>query len=61
MRDFIIVETAPVFMAFIANKKNDPTKLVVAIRGTDDPAEIWDDLNALGMQAFLSTVCKLEM
>ena len=53
MRDFIIVETAPVFYGFIANKKNDPTKLVVAIRGTDNPAEIWDDLNALGMRAFL--------
>jgi hypothetical protein len=52
MRDFIIMETDPVFYGFIANKKNDPTKLVVAIRGTDNPAEIWDDLNALGMQAF---------
>ena len=53
MRDFIILETAPVFYGFIANKKDDPTKLVVAIRGTDNPAEIWDDLNALGMQAFV--------
>ena len=53
MRDFIILETAPVFYGFIANEKDDPTKLVVAIRGTDNPAKIWDDLNALGMQAFL--------
>lgn len=53
MRNFIILETAPVFYGFIANRKNDQTKLVAAIRGTDNPAEIWDDLNALGMQAFV--------
>ena len=53
MRDFILVETDPVFYGFIANNKKDPTKLIVAIRGTDNPAEIWDDLNALGMQAFV--------
>lgn len=57
MKDFILLETDPVFYGFIANNKKDPTKLILAIRGTDNPTEIWDDLNALGMQPFLVDGC----
>jgi hypothetical protein len=53
MCDFILWNTAPVFYGFIANRKTDPTKLIMAIRGTDNPVEIWDDLNAIGMTSFL--------
>ena len=41
------------FYGFVATSKADPSKLIMAIRGTDNPAEIWDDLNAIGMMQFL--------
>ena len=53
MRDFILWDTDPIFYGFIASNKEDPTKLVVAIRGTNNPVEMWDDFNALGMQEFV--------
>ncbi len=53
MRDFILWNTGPVFYGFIANSKANPAELIMAIRGTDNPTEIWDDLNALGMTHFL--------
>jgi hypothetical protein len=53
MRDFILENTNPIFYGFIASSQRDPSRLIVAIRGTDNPTEIWDDLNALGMRPFL--------
>jgi hypothetical protein len=52
MRDFVLWETGPVFYGFVAYNKADPSKLILAIRGTDNSIELWDDSNALGMTAF---------
>jgi hypothetical protein len=51
--DFILWNTDLVFYGFIANSNANPAELIMAIRGTDDPTEIWDDLNALGMTQFI--------
>jgi kumamolisin len=46
MQDFIIESTGPVFYGFIAQSTSNINELVVAIRGTSNGVEWWDDANA---------------
>lgn len=54
MRDFLFSSTGLVFYGFIAHSTTDPTQAVLAIRGTDNGLEWWDDINSIGMTPFLS-------
>ena len=46
MRDFTIGSTGPIFYGFIARSVRDPNQFVLAIRGTSNGIEWWDDVNA---------------
>jgi hypothetical protein len=46
MRDFILGSTDPVFYGFIAQSMTAATQFVLAIRGTSNGVEWWDDFNA---------------
>lgn len=52
MQDFILDTPAPVFYGFIAHSNQTPAQAVLAIRGTSNGVEWWDDANSLGMTAF---------
>jgi GH25 family lysozyme M1 (1,4-beta-N-acetylmuramidase) len=52
MQDFVLGNTAPLFYGFIAQSQTAPGQLVLAIRGTSDAIEWWDDFNALELTAF---------
>jgi triacylglycerol lipase len=47
MRDFILTSTKPVFYGFVAHSITNPNQLVLAIRGTSNGIEWWDDANAI--------------
>ena len=47
MRDFILGSTDPVFYGFIAQSTTDANRFVLAIRGTSNGVEWWDDVNAV--------------
>jgi kumamolisin len=47
MQDFIISSTGPSFYGFIAQSSSSPDSFVLAIRGTSDGIEWWDDANAI--------------
>jgi hypothetical protein len=46
MRDFTLGSTDPVFYGFIAQSMTDANRFVLAIRGTSNGVEWWDDFNA---------------
>jgi Lipase (class 3) len=46
MRDFILGSTDPIFYGFIAQSMTDANQFVLAIRGTLNGVEWWDDVNA---------------
>jgi hypothetical protein len=46
MRDFILGSTDPVFYGFIVQNMTDASQFVLAIRGTLNGVEWWDDFNA---------------
>jgi len=46
MQDFLIGSTGPTFYGFIAQSAADPNRFVVALRGTSNGVEWWDDANA---------------
>jgi hypothetical protein len=46
MQDFIIGSTGPTFHGFIAQSTADQNRFVLAIRGTSNAVEWWDDVNA---------------
>jgi hypothetical protein len=48
MRDFILGSTDPVFYGFIARSMTDASQFVLAIRGTLNGVEWWDDVNTGG-------------
>lgn len=52
MQDFVLESTAPLFYGFIAESKATIGQLVVALRGTSNGVEWWDDFNALETTVF---------
>jgi C1A family cysteine protease/GH25 family lysozyme M1 (1,4-beta-N-acetylmuramidase) len=52
MQDFVLESTAPLFYGFIAENETSPSQLVIALRGTSNGVEWWDDLNAIEMGVF---------
>ncbi len=57
MRDFVFGSTAPLFYGFIAHSSENPSHAILAIRGTANEVEWWDDSNALGMTPFPVANC----
>jgi len=57
MRDFILQSTDPVFYGFIAQSMTDANQFVLAIRGTLNGVEWWDDLNAAIKIPFMVPGC----
>jgi predicted chitinase len=57
MDDFIIGSTGPVFYGFVAQQRTDPTRFVLALRGTVGDIEWWDDFLSLGMIPFRVQGC----
>lgn len=47
MQDFVLASTAPLFYGFVAQNQAAADQFVVAIRGTSNGIEWWDDFNAL--------------
>ncbi len=47
MNDFTIFETSPQFYGVIAQGVTDPTKFVLALRGTENPIEWFDNFTSL--------------
>jgi GH25 family lysozyme M1 (1,4-beta-N-acetylmuramidase) len=52
MQDFVLESTAPLFYGFIAEREAVAGQLVVALRGTSNGIEWWDDFNALELTPF---------
>jgi hypothetical protein len=46
MQDFIVGSTGQTFYGLIAQSTADPNRFVLAIRGTSNAVEWWDDVNA---------------
>jgi hypothetical protein len=57
MQDFVLGNTAPLFYGFIAHSSENPSRAILAIRGTANDVEWWDDSNALGMTPFPVANC----
>ena len=57
MQDFVLGNTAPLFYGFIAHSRENPSRAILAIRGTANDVEWWDDSNALGMTPFPVANC----
>jgi kumamolisin len=57
MQDFILGSTAPVFYGFIAKSIANPNAFVLAIRGTANGVEWWDDANSVVMTPFKVPNC----
>ena len=57
MQDFIIGSTGPTFYGFIAQSNADPNRFVLAIRGTSNGVEWWDDVNAAVLIPFRVPGC----
>jgi len=57
MQDFILDSTAPLFYGFIAHSLQKPNEAILAIRGTSNGVEWWDDANSLGLTAFKVPNC----
>jgi kumamolisin len=57
MQDFIIGSTGPTFYGFIAQSTANPNQFVLAIRGTSNAVEWWDDANAALLVPFRVPGC----
>ena len=57
MQDFIIGSIGPTFYGFIAQGKTNPNQFVLAIRGTSNGVEWWDDFNAVVLIPFRVPGC----
>jgi kumamolisin len=57
MRDFVIGSTGPTFYGFIAQSTLNANRFVVALRGTSDGVEWWDDANAVFKTPFMIPNC----
>jgi hypothetical protein len=57
MQDFLIGSTGPVFYGFIAQNNANTDQFVLAIRGTSNGIEWWDDANAVVKTPFKVPGC----
>ena len=57
MRDFVLGSTAPLFYGFIAQSEAASDQFVVAIRGTTNLVEWWDDFDAIAKTPFKIENC----
>ncbi len=57
MQDFIVADGPPMFYGFIAQSQAQPGQCVLAIRGTSNPEEWWDDVNAAYRNTFKDPGC----
>jgi Lipase (class 3) len=57
MQDFVFSGTGPVFYGFVAQSLATPSQYVLAIRGTSDWEEWWDDLHAISLTEFRVPGC----
>jgi hypothetical protein len=57
MSDFFIANSDVKFYGFIAHSTTAPNQAILAIRGTGDAREWWDDSNAIGMDTFIVQNC----
>ena len=57
MQDFIIGSTGPVFYGLIAQSVADASRFVLAIRGTSNGVEWWDNANAIVRRPFKVPGC----
>jgi hypothetical protein len=58
MQDFFIFgSTGKVFYGFIAHREAAPNSAILAIRGTSNDLEWWDDISSLGMAPFKVPNC----
>jgi pimeloyl-ACP methyl ester carboxylesterase len=57
MRDFLFGSTDPVFYGFVAQRTASPSELVMAMRGTDNNTEWWDDAQSFFMVKFRVPGC----
>lgn len=57
MQDFVIGSTGPLFYGLMAQSTQNPNRFVVALRGTSDGVEWWDDANAVIKTAFKLPNC----
>jgi kumamolisin len=57
MQDFIISSTGPSFYGLIAQSSSSPDSFVLAIRGTSNGIEWWDDANAVFRTPFKVPGC----
>jgi hypothetical protein len=52
MKDFILASEDWSFYGLIAQSTTDPNKSILAIRGTSNPTEWWDDLTSMALVPF---------
>jgi hypothetical protein len=57
MQDFVLNNETPSFYGFIVHNNRFPSQAIIAIRGTANDVEWWDDTNALGMAPFPVANC----
>jgi predicted lipase len=57
MQDFVLESTTPRFYGFIAESETSPGQLLLALRGTSNGVEWWDDVNALELSVFKHLDC----
>ena len=57
MNDFIILDTSPQFYGFIAQSVSDSSKFVLALRGTENPTEWFDNVTSIVKVPFQAPGC----
>ena len=57
MNDFIVLDTGPQFYGFIAQSVSDQSKFVLALRGTEDPTEWFDNVTSIIKVPFRAPGC----
>jgi C1A family cysteine protease/GH25 family lysozyme M1 (1,4-beta-N-acetylmuramidase) len=57
MQDFILESTGPIFYGFIAQSATNASRFVLAIRGTSNDVEWWDDASAILKIPFKIPAC----
>ncbi|MGO8976795.1 MAG: lipase family protein [Steroidobacteraceae bacterium] len=57
MQDFVLESLNPTFYGFVAHSISNPNQLILAIRGTSNGIEWWDDANAVVLTPFKVPNC----